>query len=220
MNQNPNTFGYENGPAPEAVETRLVEVGMESVFTPRNETDARGALTRGLAEYVSQLSTTWGGGRELAFYNVFDYWAEPEDGAQYPSAAVYTDADGTYDASHFTPSVGAMVAPGQYLVSTSDLSVDLMLDVYTTDPIMRAGVNKMLEDALNPHDWRYGLVLDLPHYFGSRGVYELLKQSFIDSEDLSQARYRRVVFTLRATVTVYRLKTLPLHDPRVRVTTV
>ncbi len=214
-------LGYDAPPTPAPIEARLiVKSGTLSSATARRDCDARTALTRGLAEYTSHVQIDGARGRHFAFYRVFDAWAESEDDALYPSAAVYSDAPATYEASRLTPGVGsAEVAPGLYLVNTSEMGLDLTLDVYTSDPVERSVLTAGLEDAMNPVDWRYGFFLDLPYYFGARASYELISSSYLDSEDASQQRRRQMQMLVRGTLTVSRLAEYPLSSPRVRTTT-
>ena len=58
-------------------------------ITARRETDARTALTRGLADYLRDLSITWEAGREVTLLRVLEAWAQPEELSKFPSAAIY-----------------------------------------------------------------------------------------------------------------------------------
>jgi hypothetical protein len=197
-----------------SVGTRLIEEpGAQPNYTSNQETDARTALTRGLAEYVSQLSIDASGGRFLAFNAVFQTWAEPEDEAVYPRAAVYAESPGEYEDSKLTPiisSVPRLPPPdGRFITSPAEMRLDMILDVWTTDPAARYNLVALLEDRLNPVDWRYGMLLELPHYFGQQGTYEPRDMSYIDGEDSAQRRIRRARFTIRGRVAVTKLVSRP-----------
>lgn len=192
-------------------------------FTANQETDARTALTRGLKEYLFQLSYEDPGGRSVRFERVFETWAEPEDEAVYPAAAVSTAADGAYEDPRTTPSIPSdqrlRLPDGRYFVSASDYAVDMQIEVRTTDPEARVALCAMLERDLNPVDWRYGFVLVMPHYFNQRGVYELIGSSYQDGETPSQQRLRIATFSIRARVPLTRLRAYPTAQLRPRVTT-
>lgn len=190
-------------------------------YTTVQLTDARTALTKGMAEYLSQLEIQFGEGRLLSFQKVFDTWADSEENADYPGAAVYSDEPGEYDASKLTdgephrPSV--VPSENVYLVSSCELVLEFMIDVWASDPVARMGLVAMVEEALEPTDFRYGLLLELPHYFNERASYEKISVAYLDSEDTAQQKIRRAQIKVRGRVPVVRLKTAPGMVPRVRV---
>jgi hypothetical protein len=203
------------GYAPPAVGTRLITKADDlREFTATQETDARTALTRGLAEYVSGLEWLESGGRYFKFERVFSSWAEPEDEALYPSAVVRADGQGEYLDSKLTPAVQGnrklALPDGRYVVSSCEYMLDIVLEARTTDPEARAAITAMLERELSPVDWRYGLLLELPHYFNQRASFEPRGSTYLDAEDKSLQRLRIVTFALRACVPLTRLSTFPL----------
>lgn len=156
------------------------------------------------------------------FQRVFHVWAEPEEVAEYPSAVVLAATPGTYDASRFVPQhprADMRIPPpdGRWLIATSELLVDLTVEVWATDPLERMALVSGLEDALCPHDYQYGLRLELPHYHGLRGTYEPTTVDYLDSETDAIRRYRRAAVTVRAQVSVVRLATYPGAIPRAKV---
>jgi hypothetical protein len=187
--------------------------------TNRHETDARTALTRGLARYLAGLVFEGGAGRILAFQGrVFESYADPETQAQFPSAVVLSDQPAQYDASRLTPGAPVDRLPqtpeGNALLSTSELTLDLTLDVWATENRSRSALVAGLEHALSPTDWMYGLRLDLPFYFGARAGYELQSVQYIDSEDSATRRYRRASLVVSGRVPVYRIVPLPVARAR------
>lgn len=205
------------GYAPSAsVGTRLVtEPDDPHQFTANQETDARTGLTRGLAEYVSQLS--WEavvGGRFFQFQRVYESWPEAEDEAVYPSAVVRAESGGEYEASKMTPGVQASsrltLPDGRYVISPSEYAINLVLEFRATDPEERQQICAMLEKELSPLDWRYGLLLELPHYFNQRGIYELEESRYVDGTEEAMQRLRAAHFVLRGRVPVTRLSSYPL----------
>jgi hypothetical protein len=195
----------------------VIRAGTRPQHTLNRETDARTALTRGLADYLMGLEIELEA-RGLRFQNCFEQWAEPEDSANFPSAAVYALGPGVYE-SALTPKLdpGHKVegAPNTYLITTAELVVDLTVEVYCTDPTERMVVSGMLEDALNPVDWRNGFMLALPHYYGVHGVYELRDAAFQDDEASATRGSWRALYTLSARVPVVRPRDLPLARHRV-----
>jgi len=181
--------------------------------TANCETDTRTALTRGLSEYLSQIKIQMPGGRELRLKRVIENWSEPEDVATYPSALVYSTEAGEYDASRFTPGLNKdyrLAAPdGRYFVVLAEMVLNLVVDVWATDPRERMGLAKMLEDAFNPCDWMYGFRLDLPHYYNARSSYSLKSISYVDDSDDAMKRYRRLIFTLQGNIPLMKLVAYP-----------
>jgi hypothetical protein len=187
-------------------------------ITNRHETDARTALTRGLAMYLRGLEFDGGAGRILAFGNrVFESYADPEVQAAFPSAMVSSDSPGNYDASRLTPGEPVdrvQAAEGNALISTSEFVLDMVIDIWATENRSRMALVAGMEQALSPVDWMYGLRLDLPFYFGARAGYELQSVQYIDSEESATRRYRRASMVVSGRVPVYRFAAKPLARPR------
>lgn len=205
-----------DGPGGSKLITRREEPG---TITLNRETDARSALTRGLKEYLKTLSIDTPRGRRQAFQRVTSTWAEPEERAQYPAAAVLADGPGLYDQSKLSPNpVAKFLTPNPVgLIQVSEFTIDLTLDVWATDPEERIGLGMMLEDALTPVTWMYGFVLELPHYHSARGAYELMSQSYVDTDVDATRRYRRAQYVIKGHIPVYRTTKLPETLPRTLV---
>lgn len=193
-------------------------------YTVNRETDARTAMTLGLAEYISTLEITGAGGRLFSFNRVYAAWAEPEDEAFYPMACVHTDSPGEYEASKLVPALQRVVSINTnepkaaiYLIQPTEMSLDMMIDVWTTDPQMRQNIVAMLEEAMNPVEWRYGVLLELPFYFNERASYEMTSLEYNDSQDEAQQRMRKARMHVRGRVPVTRLTKAPPADVRERM---
>lgn len=200
---------------PPSAPARLVGAGEKQILTLNRETDARTAVTRGLAEYLRGLSITAEGGRLCRFVEVFENWAEPEEVAKYPSAVIYATEGGTYDASTLTPKTLEVPGTTQYIREISELMQPLMLEVWSTDPMERMALVAMLEDALDPHEYMTGLRLALPHYHNQRATFEKMNMTYDDSIELAQRRWRRAIFSLNANVTQLRVVgTIPKLNAR------
>jgi hypothetical protein len=105
---------------------------------------------------------------------------------------------------------------GRFLISGMEYVLDLMVDTWETDQEGRQAISAMLEDAFVPVDFRYGPLLELPHYFNERATYELMSSTYVDDEAAAQQRVRRARFTVRGRVAVKHLVTLPEAKPKVR----
>lgn len=182
-------------------------------LTAYRETDAHTALAKGLAEYLGQQSVDING-RKLQL-TTYTTWAEPEDTVRYPAAAIGADM-GTYSRG-FTPSYEQTIGGEVRLLAVSEFEQNLQIDLWATDPKERSYLCTMIEEALNPVDWMYGMRLILPFYHNAVGVYEMLSSQYFDTSDDAMAKYRRAIFTVRATLTTYRLLNFPDATPRVQV---
>lgn len=193
--------------------------GTKHTFTTVRTTDSRTAVCRGLAEYLSSIVVNAPGGRQHRFNHVYQTYAEPDDNAQYPSAWVYTESPAMFDASRFTPGIASKdrTSDGQYLMQTADLVADLTVEMWCTDPKERSELTHGMEIALNPVDWMYGFILELPHYYNQRAVYSLLSMQFVDGEEDAMRRYRLAQFVVNAQLPVIQLRRYPDMKPRVRL---
>lgn len=182
-------------------------------LTAYRETDVHTAMARGLAEYLSQQSIEIGG-RKLSL-TTYTTWAEPENQASYPSAAI-GGGPGSYD-RNLTPFIVKTIADEQRLVSVTEFSQELTIDLWATDPRERLYLVAMIEEALNPVEWMYGFRLILPFYHNATAVYELLSSEYLDSSEDAMAKYRRAAFSVRGTITAFRLLNFPDARPTLRL---
>lgn len=194
-------------------------------YSVNKECDARTALTRGLREYLEQLSVEIDG-RLVNFIQVFDTYPDFEDSAKYPSALVYSQEVGAYDASKFTtgPTLkNRLPAPDndKYLVSPAEYVLDMKIELWATDNVERAALCAMLEDAMAPVLFiGAGVRLELPHYHGQRAEYEMISHSYMDNSADAMRRYRVANMVVRGRVPVTRIVTLPTARIKTRVTSV
>jgi hypothetical protein len=197
--------------------TQLVQrADIRQEFTDHRETDARTALTRGLAEYLESLSIEWIGGRQSRFLAVLQTWSEPEMVAVFPSAVVYATDAGQYEDATLTPKTIKLAGSGRFLREIAEVKLELTVEVWATDPVERMALAAMLEDALDPHEWMSGLRLRLPHYHGSHATYEKTGLRYEDSTDDSQKRWRKAIFAVTGNITqLRRAGVLPMLDLRI-----
>lgn len=195
------------------------------VRTDREETDAVGAMRRGLKEYLSQVSKDVAGAK-VHFEDVLEEWAEPEDQAvAYPAAAVLIpDGLVTFDQTSFAPSILAddRLPSGRYVIKLSEATTTLVIETYCSTPGERLGVSMLLEEALNPVDWMYGFHLDLPHYFGQRASFAVEQVELPDDATSARHGLRVVRAKVMGRISVVRPRKLPTMQPKldIRVTDV
>jgi hypothetical protein len=180
------------------------------VLTVNQETDARTALTRGMGEYLRSLQTVSFGtpARALTFQEVFDTWPQSEDKIKFPSAAVLGRGPGRYDASSFTPG-GEQVVDGGTVVKLAELVQTMEVIVWSADPVQRMHSMMLLERALSPVEFMYGLRLELPHYFNLHATYEPTGMEYDDTPADALRRYRRTHVHIMGSVPVLRQARIP-----------
>jgi hypothetical protein len=226
MNQSVSTLEPAKGSdIPPPGGTKLItDPSQPPAYTIERLTDARTALTRGLADYLQQQVAVADGGREVRFKRVYSTWADPEKFAEYPSATIWTPEEGIYDGHSFTPTLDPryQVDPpnGPYLVKMAEFAVALMVDIWTNDTKMRQELTSLCESVLNPVDFMYGLRLELPHYFNERATYSMEAMKYWDDEEHVIRRYRRSSIRVQAQVPVVKVSSFPLAQPKVKVESV
>jgi hypothetical protein len=207
-----NSVVLKPGPRPQAFAVPSRDYPIE--LTAYRETDAHTALARGIAEYLGQQSIEIGGRRSQL--TTFSQWAEPEDNVRYPALAVGA-GQGTY-VRGFTPDGYIKFDDGTQLEVITEFTQTLTLELWATDPRERAALVAMIESQLNPHSWQYGLRLVLPFYHRTSATYELVSTTYMDSAEDAVAKFRKVNFSVDASITVYRLTQLPLAQrPRLEL---
>jgi hypothetical protein len=178
-------------------------------FTLNRETDSHTALTRGLREYLEQLTVGWVDGREERFVAVYDTWAVAEDTLQYPSAAVYAEGENTYAGGEsggpLTPTVETDPATNTQVSRPAEPMLVLTVEIWAQDNEQRMAICAMLEDAFFPVDWMSGFRLALPHYHGMVADYLVKTSRYMDDPESVQRRYRKASFTLDARLPLVRV---------------
>jgi len=198
-----------------------VDNATPQVLTFNRETDARTALTRGLAEWLATRRITSTDGRPFQLNKVYSTWAEPEDAVRseqqersYPLGVVYAVGKGMYDDSKMTPSTVQPLADDlRVLQTSSEYVLSLQLELWSNDPNARMWFSVMLEDEFSPDDSRSGVRLVLPHYFGVHADYVLMDSEYADNEQDATRRFRKVIATVEGRIPVTRVRTFPAAIP-------
>lgn len=206
-------------PAAAAVpKTRLVRFDDEpQVLTNRRNTDCRGALTYGLAEYLLSLELDPAnyGGRGFRFAEVFPQVPQGSVEAKWPAAYVYSAGAASYDAAELTPKTRVLES-GLAIRFAAELTMNMQVEVWSRDPIERMALVSMCEDAFDPVDYMTGFVLELPHYHNVRALFQCTDLEYLDVLEEDQKRWRRAIFSLEGTVPkiVALNRELPSFQPR------
>lgn len=187
----------------------------QEALTDVSDTDAKSALSRGLAEYLTehvQISPDRGLA-QTTLKKVVDMYAEPEVLSEYPSATVTFSGSGESDSSSMQ-ALPVNRDGTKCLLVTASFTQDLVVEVWCANPLERSLFGNAVEEALDPVDWMCGLRLELTHYHNARATYMLKSVDYDDSDQQNMRRYRIARFTVTATVPRLRLVSYPLLDPR------
>lgn len=203
--------------------TYLVTSGLGETLTARQETDALGALTRGLQEYLEQFPIDAFGGRKLYFNNVADQYEDREKPLKYPAASITLQGSGKYAPSSLTPVINKnqrLPEPdGRFLVKVAEMEATLAVEVFASDRDSRGQLVAMLESAMVPTTETFSLRLGLPHYFGLVGTFAMQDVTYEDAEGDVIRGSRKATMTVAAVVPVVKLLGLPMAKPRAIVET-
>lgn len=180
---------------PPVGQTRAItEAGDREKLSTYCEEDVRTAIARGLREYLEQLSIDWKG-RPLRFVEVMQTWADNEQPTKFPSAVLVASEQLAYDRSNLSPQV-VRAASGEGLRFVCEGVQQFRLVIWANDKVERAGLVAMVESAMTPTTWMYGLRLELPFYFNARARYEPLGVAYDDASDSAQKRWRIATMTI------------------------
>lgn len=197
----------------------IVSPDTRQVLRPTKLTDARTALLRGIKEYVEELTIAVQNRHDVAFRQVIEGVAEPEQVSKYPAAAVYGYGPGNYAWEEGTllplqhenedslPQDTMALLPGEF-------TLELAVEVWATDPHERVAMVSMLEDAFSPVEWMSGFRLVLPHYASVHAEFGMKSSDYTDDEPNVARRYRRALVLLEGRVPVVRFKKFGRLDPR------
>lgn len=169
-----------------------------------------------LAEYLKTVTFPIDGQTHFKFAAVKAMKADPEDLAEYPSVGIYPEGDiqygtedGVLDKQVIHDQEGEFA-----LLLAGDLRMELTLHVWTNDEGVREQCLTCLEDALNPVEWMFGFMLDMPHYYGQRAEYQLLSVAYEDISADNERRYKKLNARVRATCPYVRGVVLPRFNPK------
>lgn len=209
--------GADESSRPTKARALLVGERTPQAMTSVQECDARLAICRGLAEYLSDVSYSAFGGRDVRFKHVNEEFAEPEEQAKYPACRIGLKGAGVYEGRSLTPALvqtDRLPQPdGRYFVVPCDFVADLAVEVWANDPEERSALISALELAFMPQPFQYGFDLQLPYYFGQRASYFAVDLTIEDEGDASMKRLRNATFTVTARVPIITLFSFPDAKP-------
>lgn len=180
-----------------------------ALYSRKATMDARDALAMALRRHVESLRFT--GCQADRFAEVFDEWPSFNEGMVVPAAAVLP-GEFRYDAWSLSPHLIEETweptgKPGWGLYQTAEVAAELQLDIRTNQIFERPILMRAIEDSFQAPNMlmdntaaRYGLLLDMPEYYGLKGRFAILSGSVIDNEDAAMREKRDAIFTISARV--------------------
>lgn len=196
----------------------LVNYGSKVNCTDIRVTSASRAPVRALAEYLETIRFPEPTGGSDKFLVVKDGKADVEDIADYPAAVVYAEGPVRYglEDGALEP-VDMLDIEGARALMVGEISMTVLVHVWTNEDEHREIVLQALEDAFSPVEWMSGFQLEMPHYYNCRAQYQLSEMVFEDSPDDVQRRYRKLSAQLTVRSPYVRLFSIPKLEPRNRV---
>jgi hypothetical protein len=174
--------------------------------------DVRDACAMALARVIQSIDVVIAGNR-IKFNHVFDEWPTFEDKYDPPAACVAAPPEWTYDDSGSAPrlledtvesvNTGTADPPSYGLYKTAEMIDSFGLEIRAGSTAMRSLLKLAIEDSfqtrnvtMDPSGSKYGLLLDLPEYWGLTARASLLRGSNSDSEDSAMRNQRSATFII------------------------
>ena len=174
--------------------------------------DVRDACAMALARVIQGIDVVIAGNR-VKFTHVFDEWPTFEDKYDPPAACVVAPPEWTYDDSGSAPRLledtvesidtGTADPPSYGLHKTAEMIDNFGLKIRAGSAAMRSLLKLAIEDSfqtrnvtMDPGGSKYGLLVDLPEYWGLTARVSLLRGANSDSEDAAIRNQREATFVI------------------------
>jgi hypothetical protein len=175
--------------------------------------DVRDACAAALARVIAGIDVVKAGQR-VKFAAVFDEWPNFEDKYETPAACVLAPPSWDYSDAIMTPrlletdTIESVTTepsdpPSFGLWKTAEMLDQFQVSIRAGSTAMRSLLKLAIEEAfqmreltMNPNGQRYGLLVDLPEYWGMTARASLLNGSNSDNEDSAARNQREATFTV------------------------
>jgi hypothetical protein len=177
--------------------------------------DVRDACALALRRVVEGIDRHIGG-EHVKFVRVFDEWPDFMDVQQTPTACIVPPQGWEYDDAAFTPKLMEQTIetwtvdvagepPAFGLYKTAEMKDEFLLAMRLSSPAMRSVYKLAVEEAfqtanvtMDPDGQKYGLLVDLPEYWGMGARFSLIRGENIDDEDAAGRNRRDAQFVISA----------------------
>ena len=205
-------------PAPGMAFLIALPDGCNATRTTIFNVDAVAAMQRGLKDYLDQIESE-DSGAPVRFMSVDTTWAEPNEDAVYPSAAVLLEGEPEFEPTGLSTSLydDDVMPDGTVVDKRADVTAMFRIVAHCATPGERNIIARMLEVALNPVHWMAGFWLELPFYGGQRATFLPVRAEYRDDEVLARHNLRPVIVFLEGRVSEVVPRNLPKFQPRIDV---
>lgn len=178
-------------------------------YSRRATLDVRDACAMALQRVLEAIDVVLDGER-VTFTAVYDQWPTADDQYVPPVACVLPPDNWKYDDGLFTPTCledtwEHDATTGWALYKTAEMIDTFTVGLRTTSSAMRSLLKLALENSFQasgvlmdqskgPH---YGIVVDLPEYWGLKAQAWLIDGSNSDNEDSAMRNQREATFSVR-----------------------
>jgi hypothetical protein len=180
-------------------------------YSRKQTTDLETAMATALVAYLGGLSFPGpGGGPPIQLLQVFEEWAGFNDGDVPMAACVLPDGEIVYAPGQGTPTLledtwepQGQAGWGLYRLSeaTREFKVVARAPTGAERNAIKAGVETAFVDPqvlMRPSGARYGILLDLPDYFGLRARFTITSSRKLDDGTNAISNIQEAEFTIRA----------------------
>lgn len=168
----------------------------------------RAAMAFALTDKLRNTGFSTPGGGLTYLNEVYPEWPDPEDNFVTPAATIMPGT-AVYEDAGMTPTLLQETwepygQPGWGLYKTSELVVPYTIQIRCPTSAERdvivAGVEDMWVDdeVLMDHQEgaRYGILIDLPQYWGVTATFTLMSMETLDNEDAAMRNHREATFSI------------------------
>lgn len=200
-----------------------------SQYSRKQTLDVRSAMATAIARKLRDSVFPRGSGGSIKFAEVFESWPSYEQRYVPPSACVLPTPT-LYDAARLTPTLleDTWEPPGDVgfgLYQLADIEVEFEINIRAASSAERSDIIAGLEQA-----WvadgilmdqvagaRYGILLEMPEYWGLCAGFSLVSARTLDDEDKAMREHREAVLSVKGVASQVTLRPVRPLNLTVRV---
>lgn len=185
-----------------------------SEYSRSQTADLRTAMARALQRYLQDLRAETG---VPVFQQVFDAWPDPESPYIAPCTATVLPGAVVYESAGMTPALldetwEPKGQPGLALYKTAEVMAEFEIAIRCPTPEERVQAMAAIEDSwiapgvlMAPEGARYGILLDMPDYWGLSLLASIKSSRISDDSDSALREHREGTISISAQAAVVKL---------------